>query len=129
MSGERLSEVTLRVRAMAHHALSVYERFEWFLSELQGSEREDVARLARALEEQASGPAQQERVLVLLALHEDARAGEVLARWSPARHDQVGRAFRRLALRHRAWREGAQGEEEFLESSISSRRRGIMLSA
>jgi hypothetical protein len=81
---------------------SEYERFEWFLGQLEGtSGRYTIEALEVFLETPPTRPAQRHRVLALLALHEDARAEGVLRGYVPRGGDPSLEMFRRFALTHR----------------------------
>ena len=96
MAVAKLTERTTRMFAE-------YERFEWFLEQLEGqSERYTVDALRVLLCTRPTRPAQRHRILTLLATHPDMRAEEVLREFAPGHGEDASVGmFRRFALTHR----------------------------
>ena len=91
-----------KLTARTAQMFSEYERFEWFLGQLDGTaSRYTVEALKVFLEAPPTRPAQRHRVLALLALHEDIRAEDVLRGYVPEAGDPSLEMFRRFALTHR----------------------------
>lgn len=89
-----------QVSAEANKVLSEHERFLWFVSQLK-RRRDDysVTQLTHYLYETPSWPAQHERVLVLLSLHDDPSARDAIVDYEPQSATQ--RYFRAFALNFR----------------------------
>jgi hypothetical protein len=81
-----------------------HDRFAWFASQLEPRRHHySVDQLCKYLYAPATWPAQRERVLVLLSMHEDEQAYDVLHHYIPDPADAALALFRGMALQ--AWQE------------------------
>ncbi len=93
-----------RVHNRARKVLDEHERFQWFVQQLEPRRHEyDVEQLCHYLYAPLTWPAQRERVLVLLALHDDEEALDLLEHYDVPAGDASMSLFRAFALS--VWRE------------------------
>lgn len=108
-------KVVQRVHERARTVLVEHDRFEWFASQLEPRRHDyNVDQLCKYLYAPATWPAQRERVLVLLSMHQDEQAHDVLHHYIPAPGDTTLALFRGMAMQ--AWQE-RHGKGEIQEPS------------